>query len=133
MRITFKIVKWGIIFSIIIALLIIYQLYDPGEIKYFPKCLFLQITGFKCTGCGSQRAIHHLLNFQIVSAMQDNLLVVMSIPYIILGFIFDFVKNPSDKVLRWRSRLYGVKAIYVVLALVLSFWILRNIPWKIEF
>ena len=44
-------------------------------------------TDIKCPGCGSQRAIHSLLNLDIKSAFGYNPLLVCTLPYIIMAFI----------------------------------------------
>ena len=111
------------------VLIIIYKVFNPLESKYFPKCPFLELTGYRCPGCGSQRAIHHLLNFDILGAAKENVLLVISIPYLIVGFTFDSLKNPGKTVLKWRKRLFGLKAIRIILVLIISFWILRNMPY----
>jgi len=124
-----KTLKWSVIFITIITLLIIYKIYNPIQNIYFPKCPFKGLTGYKCPGCGSQRAIHYLLNFEIKYAFGENMLLVLSIPYLIMGFIFDLIKNPNDEGLKWRKILFGVKAIYIILTIIVSFWILRNITY----
>ena len=40
----------------------IYYFYDPSLNGFFPRCPFLSITGWRCPGCGSQRAIHAILH-----------------------------------------------------------------------
>lgn len=121
--------KWGIAIIIVAILAILYRTYNPNGNVYFPKCPFRELTGLKCPGCGSQRAIHYLLNFEIEDAFGENMLLVLSIPYLIIGFIFDLIKNPNDEVLKLRKILFGVKAIYIILIIILSFWILRNITY----
>jgi len=122
-----KLLKWVLVSILLIGLAIIYSLFDPANTDLFPKCPFRQITGYKCPGCGSQRAIHHLLNFDIPGAFRENFLLVISIPYIITGAIFDLIKKPSVKLLRWRKFFFGTKAIFIVLGTIILFWILRNI------
>jgi hypothetical protein len=124
-----KIIKWSVVFVAMALLVFIYKVFNPVENHYFPKCPFREVTGYKCPGCGSQRAIHHLLNFDIRGAMRENIMLVISIPYLITGFIFDIIKHPGPKVLIWRKRLFGTKAIFVILTLIVLFWICRNIPF----
>jgi hypothetical protein len=124
-----RIIKGILLLVTIVFLIYIYKNNNPENNEFFPKCPFKTTTGYKCPGCGSQRAIHHLLNFDIYGALNENLLLVISIPYIIFGFIFDLINKPSKKLLVWRNRLYGTKAIYTILFLIISFWILRNIPY----
>lgn len=107
--------------------MIIYAYYDPETNPIFPKCPFRELTGYKCPGCGSQRAIHDLMHLDISSAFHHNLLLVISIPYILVGAVFDLIKNPTARLAIWRQRLFGVKAILIVLLLIIAFWIGRNI------
>jgi len=68
-----------------------------------------------------------LLNFDLRDALRENMLMVLSIPYLIVGVIFEMIKNPGQGILKWRKRLYGPTAIYVILTLIVGFWILRNL------
>jgi len=122
-----KVFKWSIALILIIILAILYRTYNPTGNIYFPKCPFLELTGFKCPGCGSQRAIHYLLNFDILNAWKENALLVVSIPYILTGLIFDSLKNPNRYILKWRKTLFGQRAIFVILFIIITFWIVRNI------
>lgn len=122
-----KAIKWILIGLAIVSLIVIYTVFNPNSSSYFPKCPFKMLTGFKCPGCGSQRAVHHLLNFNIKNAINENAILVLSIPYIILGFIYDIKKKHTAKSLIWRKRLFGQKAIIAVLTIIIAFWIYRNI------
>ena len=122
-----KIIKWGIVFAVLTFLTILYKFYNPLNSNLFPKCPFKTLTGYRCPGCGSQTAIHYLLNFDFKNAAQANLLLILSLPYLLTGFIFDLIKKPGQKMLKWRKNLFGPKAIYIVLTIIVSFWILRNL------
>jgi hypothetical protein len=128
MSVSNKFIKWGITFVLLIGLIIIYKIFNPNGNDFFPKCIFHELTGYKCPGCGSQRAIHHLLNFDIATAISENILLVLAIPYIIIGFIFDLIKNPSNKIIKWKKFLFGKKAIILIFVVIILFWVLRNIP-----
>lgn len=120
--------KSGWVFLLVIIIIIIlYKIFDPYNSDYFPKCPFRELTGYKCPGCGSQRAIHYLLNFEIIPALKENVLLVLSIPYIIAGVIIDLIKNPKQKLLRIRKMCFGVGAIIIILFIIFIFWILRNL------
>lgn len=122
-----KVFKWSVVIIFLVILAILYKTYNPDGNNYFPKCPFKVLTGFECPGCGSQRAIHHLLNFEVLGAFKENPLLVLSIPYLLVGITFDLIKHPGNKALKWRKILYGEKAIYILLAIIIAFWILRNI------
>lgn len=119
--------KWLWISVLLIIFIYIYKNFNPNTTNFFPKCPFWTFTGLKCPGCGSQRAIHHLLNFELFSALKENILAVIFIPYIIFGFIYQNIKNPSVQLIKWRNIFYGKKATIIILIIVLSFWIIRNI------
>jgi len=105
----------------------LYRTYNPIEVGFFPKCPVYQTTGYKCPGCGSQRAVHFLLNGQMSQALNANPLLVISIPYLLGGFLLN---NVQERALQWqsiRTRLYGLYATYIVLAIVLIFAVVRNL------
>jgi len=113
-----------------ISLIVVYFVYlyfNPYQVDFFPKCPFLWITGYKCPGCGSQRAVHYLFNFDVYHAFKENMLLVISIPYIIVGAYFDTIVVKTEKQARIRKFLFGQKAIMVILVVVIGFWILRNL------
>ncbi|MFW6247402.1 MAG: DUF2752 domain-containing protein [bacterium] len=124
---TIKILKWSIVIILLTILAILYKTYNPSGNIYFPKCLFSELTGLKCPGCGSQRAIHYLLNFDILSAIRENVIIMLSIPYVLTGLVFDTLKKPNEKILKWRKVLFGQTAIFLILTLIIAFWILRNL------
>lgn len=115
---------------LLFLLVYIYSTVSPSESVLFPKCPTLMYLGFECPGCGSQRSIHHLLNFEILEAMKMNVLTLLAIPYLLIWSIFrlyfSFCTTPSSGVLRWRKRLFGATAIWVIFTLVVLFCIARN-------
>jgi hypothetical protein len=124
---TLNIFKWAIAIIFIVMMAMVYRIFNPIHIVFFPKCPFLLLTGLKCPGCGSQRAIHYLLNFDILKAINENVLLVLSIPYLLAGIVFKSLLLPSDKKLKWRKRVFGQRAIIVIIVIVMVFWIFRNI------
>lgn len=120
--------KWGLIVGLVLFLGFVYYRFNPSEFGFFPKCPFLQTTGLKCAGCGSQRAIHQLLHFNIQGAFRENPLLVLALPYILVGFFLDLPKSKKNpKLLKWRNRLLGLKAIYFWALVVIFFWVGRNV------
>ena len=117
-----------LVITVAIALLLvfglIYYALDPASSSAFPRCTFLTLTGYKCPGCGSQRAIHALLHGDIVGAFKYNALLLVSIPWIALCLYAETqrVRNP-----RRYARLHSGALIWLFLAAVLMWWLLRNI------
>lgn len=117
-----------LIFSIFaLTLLLIYGWFDPSTSHFFPKCPVKTLTYYDCPGCGSQRAIHALLNFEFREAFRQNALLILALPYLTLGVIFNLIKKPSENMMRWRNRLFGHHATLIILGIVIAFAILRNV------
>jgi hypothetical protein len=118
-----------LILIVLVILIGLYKVNNPAKSIYFPKCPFRELTGYLCPGCGSQRAIYYLLNFDVFKAMKENAILVISIPYILAGLLFELIKKPGQKILKWRKILFGQKAIYIILFVIIVFSVLRNITW----
>lgn len=67
---------------------------DPTDTNgWFPKCLFYKLTGFKCVGCGTQRAIHCLMHGEVNRALHYNAFVLCVLPWYLLGCLFTRIRN----------------------------------------
>lgn len=114
------------LFFLIIILCAGFILYSipPTENSIYPPCIFHKITGLYCPGCGSTRAIHSLLHLEIRKAFAYNPLVVIFLPFISLWLlisIYRIKKGQSTIILPNGFALF-------FLILIVSFWVLRNIP-----
>ena len=88
------------------CLLFVYGRFAPGSGFPFPKCIFFHLTGYRCPGCGLQRALHRMLNLDFVSAFKYNAFLVAVLPVLALLLFSHFAKGrfPAlDKALcsRW--------------------------------
>jgi hypothetical protein len=59
---------------------LVFFLFDPTRVSIFPPCVFHQVSGLDCPGCGAQRALHQLLHGNLVAALRLNALFVLSLP-----------------------------------------------------
>lgn len=116
-----------LVITISVILVIIYGKLNPENSHFFPKCPFKTITGYECPGCGSQRAVHHLLNLNIGSAIQANALLIFSIPYILLLFFAELLKYKSKFFTHLYKMLFSTKAIWTVLVIIIFWWFARNL------
>ncbi len=108
------------------TLLIVYGSLNPEKCSVFPQCPFKLLTGFDCAGCGSQRAIHHLLNLNLIKAFESNSLLVISIPYLILLFFAERFELKNDFAFRINQKLQNHFSIRVVFLVIVFWWVGRN-------
>lgn len=102
----------------------VYTLLDPA-VNPFPRCIFKSLTGLDCPGCGSQRAIHSLLNGDIGAAWRYNALLVASIPLLVLLFAAAAMRTRRP---RLYNALNGRVLTTAVLIVIILWWIVRNTP-----
>jgi hypothetical protein len=99
---------------------------SPGN-QFFPKCPFRLLTGCQCPGCGSTRAVYELLHLNPVAAFRFNPLMVLTLPFIVYGFL-GFTKSAITG--KPHRRIFiPTKYLWAWLVLLIFFWIFRNTPW----
>lgn len=105
---------------------VFYYFVNPLSGSFLIKCPFKTVTGLDCPGCGSQRALHSLLHGDFRQAFHFNPLFIAAIPYVFVGILFEWfgLKNKYPKV---RKFLFGKIAIYIIAAIIILFFILRNL------
>ena len=79
--------------AIAVAALVVYGLFDPGEIRWFPKCPIYVLTGLKCPGCGSQRMVHALLEGDVAEAFRQNALLLVMLPLIVALIVAEALRT----------------------------------------
>ena len=119
--------KWWIIGAvavIVIAGIAIYSTFDPSTVRFFPRCTFLTLTGLKCLGCGTQRAIHALLHGNFLEAVRFNAMMVASVPLLALYGYAEIVRKSKP---RFYNKVNSTPIILTIFVLVVLWWILRNV------
>ncbi len=99
---------------------------DPNETGHYPTCPFLATTGLYCPGCGALRATHDLLHGDLTGALARNPLTVLAVPYLVLAFVTWLLRRSGRPAPRSTS--LPAWTIWLVLAGVLCFGVLRNLP-----
>ena len=102
------------------------RVFNPATTWFFPPCLFRALTGYLCPGCGTLRALHQLLNGNVAAAFRLNPLTMLLLPY--LGYAGT---SSALEIVFGRAlpRVFIRPAyIWMLLAVILLFWILRNTP-----
>jgi hypothetical protein len=100
--------------------------FEPGKTGIFPPCIFRQLTGLQCPGCGSTRALHQLLHGHFVAAFTLNPLFVIAIP--LLLYVLLKYTTLSFRGITPKPNALPARYIYLIFVVIVSFWILRNTP-----
>ena len=117
---------WLLIAAVVGVLLVLNYFYNPEHTSWSPKCIMLQLTGYKCPGCGSQRFAYYLMHGDIMKAISYNYYIALLSPYLLLLLSGEVI--PSR---RWRQYVlthFATKYFCLsYVALYFLWWVLRNI------
>jgi hypothetical protein len=99
--------------------------FNPATHRFYPICMFHQLTGWNCPGCGATRALYALLHGNFAMAIRDNALVVFTLAFFLVWLArFTFKKNRGEKTAFDLSP----KILWVFLITAIVFAICRNLP-----
>jgi hypothetical protein len=100
--------------------------FDPNRYGFYPYCTFYRATGLLCPGCGSLRALHHLLHGDVAEAVHFNVVLVSSLPFLGL-YAGRMLLN------RWRGKSSILTPrpnwLWAGLVVLVVFGFLRNLPF----
>ena len=108
-----------VIILIVISILLFNGIYIP--------CIFHEITGLYCPGCGITRLFLSLLTFDFYQAYRYNQLVFILLPFtliLIIDYLFKTLTNKKN-ILYYKI---NNKVWYLLIVLTILFGIIRNIP-----
>ena len=83
-------------------------------------CLFKQITGVDCPGCGAQRSFDLLIHGQLIESFKLYPALVPLL-FLIISFLFDFIfkqKNESNRT--WYLAIFSL--ILIVISYAYKIW-----------
>ncbi|MFI9505809.1 DUF2752 domain-containing protein [Nocardia sp. NPDC052566] len=100
---------------------------DPHQEGSYGICPFYALTGWWCPGCGGMRAVHNLTDGRVLDAIHSN---IIALPLVLVFAIW----VGSWIVRSWQDKPIPVVTIpkptlWVFLAFVAAFTVLRNTPW----
>lgn len=110
--------------AVLLALAAVYFFFDPNTEGVFPKCAFYVLTGWKCPGCGSQRALHALLHGDITGAFHMNMWIPVAAVYIVLVAIALFFSNRNS---RYSKIVTNDYLFATFLLFTIAWFVLRNV------
>ena len=100
--------------------------FNPANPGLFPSCPFRALTGFHCPGCGTLRGLHQLLHGHLMEAFSFNPLMVLFLPFLGYALVSNAVFSAGGRSLPgFRLPATGI---WLLLAAIILFWILRNVP-----
>jgi Protein of unknown function (DUF2752) len=88
-----------------------------------PACGFRAVTGWDCPGCGLTRGLHELVHAHPLTALDHNVLLAVVVPLAVWAWLA-WAGAPLPR----PRRLTGGRATAVVLALLVAFAVVRNLP-----
>ncbi len=93
--------------------------------SWIPKCPIYHLTGYECPGCGSQRALYHLLHLDFRTAWSHNPFLFIATPY--AAALVGVTAAPDEKLSGLRRICHNATTIYLFLGGVVVWWIVRNL------
>lgn len=102
----------------------------PDGNGFYPPCPFLLATGLDCPFCGGLRGTHALMQGDLASAFDHNVLVPVMFGAAVLGFFWWVFRRVTQGpvVLRW-SRSIDRLVVPAALAFLGVFWLVRNLSY----
>ena len=118
-----KNIKTKIILSLIVILLCTSFFFLYTKINILILCVFHELTGLYCPGCGITRCLIAIIKLEFVQAFRYNMLAFILLPL----FIFIAIKKYYCWILNKQCSLFSNR-FYIVLAIItVLFGLLRNI------
>jgi Protein of unknown function (DUF2752) len=99
--------------------------FDPTKHGFYPVCQFHLMTGLFCPGCGATRASFQLLHGNILAALHDNALFVLTLPVLAARSLWVWNRQRRRQPVRF---VIPPVALWVFLVVALVFVVLRNLP-----
>lgn len=118
-------------------------LVNPSTSNVYPLCPTKALFGIDCPGCGGLRCVHELMNGNVGAALDQNLLITIVLPLILIAFAAAIARRitnaPDEPPALFANTLGSLRTIGLSVnqrALVLSllaatvvFSIVRNLPF----
>lgn len=88
-------------------------------------CVFHELTGLYCPGCGMTRALASLANLEIYQAIRYNALIIFLVPAFLLYIVFKIKSYINNEKNKFNIPNY---LLWSALIITILYGILRNIP-----
>ena len=84
-------------------------------------CLFHELTGLYCPGCGATRSIVSLIKLNPYQAFRYNMIITILIPIFLIWLFYKYILKGKKRIPNWMW--------WTLLVVLLVFGVLRNIPF----
>lgn len=100
--------------------------FDPNVAgSGFVSCLFHDLTGWYCPGCGTTRALHALVHGDLAGVVAMNPLLPL-LGVLLPALLLQAVGKPLPLP---RVLQQGLLSTKLWIGLIVGYWVLRNLPW----
>ena len=108
-----------------VAAAVIFIIYGDRIVAGSPGCMFNQITGLYCPGCGGTRAFYHAVHLHFIKSFLCH-------PIVVYTLVAYFVFMINTLLVKYTGRMgfpgYPVTiTVYIGVGLLLGQWVIRNI------
>ena len=121
-----KVIK--LLFLIILLLVLILSYYAINRrFGIGIPCVFYELTGYKCPGCGMTRAVFSIIEGNFKAAFSYNKTIILVVPFL-FGYVFykSYLYLCNREMSKKISKIINIFAIFIV-CLLIVYGILRNI------
>ena len=90
-------------------------------------CMFHQLTGLYCSGCGASRALRSILHLDFYQALRYNAIFTICVPLLAVYFSalgISYIRFGKDRI----SGKISMLPVWIIIAAAILYGILRNIP-----
>ena len=108
-----------VLFLVGLAYLFIFQKFNLGI-----PCLFRELTGYKCPGCGMTHALSEVWNLNFYGAWSYNALSITVLPVVCIYLLFRYVRECLHK--RDGFDIWEYVLLVVLFIVVLAYGYVRN-------
>ena len=115
-----------IIRDVLLLLILIGYYFLNKKTGFYIPCIFHEITGYKCPGCGITHLVFALLKLNIHEAFISNPLVFIYMPFIIFYFVYLdylYIYDRKDKILNKIPNYIWI----ILIIITLIYGIIRNV------
>src|SRR5687768_13125243 len=109
---------FGFLFPLGVGVVLLASIPSVAGVKWLPPCVFHELTGLHCPGCGSTRALHAIAHGDLLRALGCNIMLVAIVALL-----------PAWPLLRHKLRpVTQMRLAWGAAAFVIVFFVIRNLP-----